>query len=272
MIPLRGGVTAVNEFQVAQDFIEFCQSALHVGNLTMAFQQALGNLGFRYFACGSHVDPLHSSEQVMVINYPKSWVEYYSEMRLHRIDPVFRRADRTRDPFFWDDSIFRQSITASQQRMLRSARQFGVVNGYTIPIHGPSFASATPASCSLVPDGARRDLKCYLAAQLMAQYLFDRTAQLQRVGEPIEEIPLLARRERECLELVALGKSDEDVGKVLGISPATAHGYIENAKRRFGLSSRVQAVVYAAGTRQITLGEILRPLHRLVRLTQHIRA
>lgn len=255
----------MNEFRTAQDFIEYCLATNQTPPLALAFQHALGELGFRYFACSSHVDPLRASQAVMVINYPRSWVEQYSERQLHRIDPVFLRAERTRGPFSWDET-FRGGMTSPQRRMVRNARQYGVAHGYTIPIHGPAFAPGTPASCSIVPDRRRLPVRCFLAAQLMAQYLFDRTAQLQRSTALVDEIPLLSRRERECLELVALGKSDEEIAAVLGISPSTAHSYIEGAKQRLGLHSRVQAVVYAAGTRQIAIGEILRPLQRLVSL------
>ncbi len=255
----------MNEFQTAQDFIERCREARQVALLTLAFQRALDALGFRYFACASHVDPLRAKQAVMVINYPQSWVEHYSERQLHRIDPVFLRAERTRDPFFWDE-VFRGRTTLPQRRMLRNARQYGLRHGYTIPIHGPVFEPGTPASCSIVPGGRRLSARCFLAAQLMAQYLFDRAAQMQRPSMPAADIPQLCRRERECLELVALGKGDGEIATILGISPSTAHSYIEAAKQRLGLHSRVQAVVYAAGTRQIAIGEVLRPLQRLVSL------
>lgn len=259
----------MDALQTAQDFIEYCREAKQAALLAPAFQRALGELGFRYFACASHVDPLRARQAVMVINYPKSWVEHYSERQLHRIDPVFLRAERTRGAFFWDE-VFRGRLTQPQQRMLRNARQYGLAHGYTIPIHGPAFAPGTPASCSIVPDSKQLPARRFLAAQIMAQYLFDRAAQLQRSIAPVAEIPQLCRRERQCLELVALGKSDEEIATVLGISPFTAHSYIEGAKRRLGLHSRVQAVVYAAGTRQLAVGEILRPLQRLVSLAREV--
>jgi len=40
---------------------------------------------------------------------------------------------------------------------------------------------------------------------------------------------------------------------------ATAHDYIESAKRRLAMCTRMQAVIDALGTRQIRLEELLRP-------------
>jgi DNA-binding CsgD family transcriptional regulator len=43
--------------------------------------------------------------------------------------------------------------------------------------------------------------------------------------------------------LVAQGKSDWEIGRLLGISESTVHKHIEDAKRRFKVSTRIQLVV-----------------------------
>ena len=50
-------------------------------------------------------------------------------------------------------------------------------------------------------------------------------------------------RQLDCVMLVAQGKSDWEIGQVLGISESTVHKHIEDAKRRFGVCTRVQLVV-----------------------------
>jgi LuxR family quorum sensing-dependent transcriptional regulator len=52
----------------------------------------------------------------------------------------------------------------------------------------------------------------------------------------------LSAREVECLQWAAAGKSDADIAVLVGIRPATAHFHIEQAKRRLGVRSRVEAV------------------------------
>ncbi len=247
-------------FDLALAFIEHCDHATQTTELSDAFQRHLETLGFRYFACSSHVDPLHSQE-IMVLNYPRAWVECYSEQQLHLIDPVFRRADRTRRPFYWDDPEFRATMSPKQRKMQALAERFGVAHGFTVPIHSPLHVS----SCSVVPDSPRISRRAYFAVELMAQHLFDRVARLQHMDACTDIIPYLSRRERQCLELAAHGKSDAEIALLLGLHKSTAHNYIENAKRRLGLSNRIPAIVYALGTRQIRLEDVLRPLHRAVR-------
>ena len=55
--------------------------------------------------------------------------------------------------------------------------------------------------------------------------------------------PQLTPRQRDCVVLVAQGKSDWEIGQLLGISESTVHKHIEDAKRRFGVSTRIQLVV-----------------------------
>jgi DNA-binding CsgD family transcriptional regulator len=67
----------------------------------------------------------------------------------------------------------------------------------------------------------------------------------------------LSSRERQCLELAALGKSDWAISQLLDISEHTVHKHIEAAKRRLGVATRVQAIVWAAQRREISLADIL---------------
>ena len=44
---------------------------------------------------------------------------------------------------------------------------------------------------------------------------------------------------------MAEGKSDWEIGVILGVCQATAHTHVENAKRKLGAKSRPQAVARA---------------------------
>ena len=52
-------------------------------------------------------------------------------------------------------------------------------------------------------------------------------------------------RESEILSWVAAGKSDWAIGRILKISGKTVNFHVENAKRKFGVGTRVQAVLAA---------------------------
>ena len=55
----------------------------------------------------------------------------------------------------------------------------------------------------------------------------------------------LTARELECLRWVSVGKTDSEIAVILSIKPRTARFHIENAKRKLGVATRVQAVAEA---------------------------
>jgi len=52
-------------------------------------------------------------------------------------------------------------------------------------------------------------------------------------------------REGEVLSWVAAGKSDWAIARILKISDKTVNFHVENAKRKFSVGTRVQAVLAA---------------------------
>lgn len=248
----------MNYFDLIQEFIEHSERAASATELALDFERAIGALGFRYFACCSHVDPLRPPRRAVVIQtYPAEWVHLYSEHKWFQIDPVFRRADATMLPFFWDSISFREGLTREEREILAQASEFGIAHGFTIPIHQPCAQVAYAASCSVVPDSRSLERPSYQAVQLMSYYMYEtacREAETKADASSIE----LSNRERQCLELVAQGKSDWVVGKLLSISERTVHNHIERAKRRLGVTTRVQAIVHALATRQISFGDVVK--------------
>ena len=55
----------------------------------------------------------------------------------------------------------------------------------------------------------------------------------------------LSPREREVLELLALGCHSRQAARELGLSPETVRTHIRNAMRKLGATTRVQAVALA---------------------------
>jgi DNA-binding CsgD family transcriptional regulator len=55
----------------------------------------------------------------------------------------------------------------------------------------------------------------------------------------------MTARESEILAWVAAGKSDWAIGRILNISGKTVNFHVENAKRKLGVSTRLQAVMAA---------------------------
>ncbi|HJY40244.1 MAG TPA: LuxR C-terminal-related transcriptional regulator, partial [Steroidobacteraceae bacterium] len=157
-----------------------------------------------------------------------------------------------------DADEFRAELTAPQLEIMEEARRFGIEHGYTVPLHAPRSPGACRASCSVVPDSAAVAAEAYLAVQLMACYMYSALSLEAEAKSGGYGARGLTRRERQCLELAAQGKSDWVAGRILGISERTVHNHIEHAKRRLGVATRVQAIVHALVSRQIAFGDVIR--------------
>jgi DNA-binding CsgD family transcriptional regulator len=68
---------------------------------------------------------------------------------------------------------------------------------------------------------------------------------LESEGAPGKKTVRLTPRELEVLRWVAAGKSDWQIGQILNISAKTANYHVENLKRKFGVSTRLQAIAEA---------------------------
>ena len=72
--------------------------------------------------------------------------------------------------------------------------------------------------------------------------------------------PQITDRQRQVVELIAAGCSNEDVGHRLGISPRTAKAHADVLRRKLGVARRRQIpAAYRAVTGQDPLAPTLEP-------------
>ena len=93
----------------------------------------------------------------------------------------------------------------------------------------PSEATALAATL----EGIRR--------RLGDLYRLARGSDAERPAPPAS----LTAREREVLHWLAAGKTDRDIGAILGISPRTVHKHLQRIYEKLGVETRTAAVVRA---------------------------
>jgi len=258
-------------FDCVQEFVEESARARDSFALAAAFERIAGRMGIRYFACASNVDWRHiPHDAVGITNYPSEWIAHYTCGDFCAVDPVFRTAAKQLTPFSWQDPAWRARLNEQELRIMYTAAEFGMVHGVTVPVHTNKSINSL---CSLVFDDGADDPNVIHATHLMAVYLFEAAQSKHRTPVVLSRRPVLTQRQKECLQLVAEGKSDWVISKVLNISEATASFHVQSAMQRLGVASRTQAVA-----RALYLGEILyldsyvnvaahrekAPLHKLV--------
>lgn len=241
---------------VARDFAVQALGIRTKAELGLALEACTAELGFRYFAMLHHVDlRRRPGAMVHIDNYPAGWAEYFIEARLFLHDPILRASLSTNIGFTWEDVATLIRMGARQHRILEAARREGLESGFTVPANIPgeahgscSFASAT--GCSISTD-------CQLAAQLVGSFAFQAAKRICCARCPLHfQAVELTPRQRDCVELVAQGKTDWEIGRILDLKEDSVTKVVDSARRRYDAANRTDLVVAALFDGQISFNEV----------------
>lgn len=231
-----------------KDFEEVRKTCAEVDTteqLSSVIDAAIRQFGFRWFALVHDGDlDRHLPDRLLITNYPPSWVDEVINDRLYLDDPVHVASARSAVGLRWERIADVIAPTRRQLSVLTRGRDHGLVSGFTVPFRIPGERGAF----FTVARKTERPLSNVeaMTAQLVAGVAFQRGRELVGGVRSTVTSVLLSPRQIECLELIAGGKTDWEIGKILCLSPNTVHEYIEGARRRYGVRTRSQLVLAAA--------------------------
>lgn len=242
-------------YELVEQGIEHLRTADSKNEIFGILEAVSLELGFKHFALIHHTDLRKiSTETIHIDNYPGVWREYFIEQQLYKIDPVFTACQRTTVGFPWTDAPALTLLSKQQIEILEGSTRHGLGSGYTVPIHVPS---EPPGSCSFATRfGVEPKQRNFLAANLFGAFAFQaarRVAGLDAGLRPRKLTP----RQRECVLLVAHGKIDWEIGRILGLSEETVTKYLNAARTRYDVSRRMQLVICALFDGQISISEAM---------------
>lgn len=210
--------------------------------LAGVLEDAARELGFAHVALLHHAALGPGRAGLLRIdNYPPAWVAELAARASRAGDPVHLASGRTNLGFSWDRLGALVPLTAAHREILALGRRHGLGGGFTVPANIPG---EPPGSCSFaVRRGRDLPARHLLCAELIGARAFGVARRLQGTG--MSAPPRLSRREAQCLRLVALGKTDWEIGTILGIGEATARHYVKRARAAYGVATRTQLAVHA---------------------------
>ena len=212
---------------------------------------ALRQLGFEYVTVWTLPPPGQSPlEGVLMNTRPMAYVQRYVEENYLTKDPVIAALRTTSRPFSWGDVRGDPKLTKSDLDIINEAREFGIYDGFLVPIitEGGNISIVSP--CGKAPDLSARARSATEMISIYGQQALSRCASSQDV---LQRKPLLSPREREVLRWIAVGKSDEEIADLLRISRLTVTQHVESAKRKLGVNKRTPAAVMAFALGEISL-------------------
>ena len=197
-------------------------------------------LGFDYFALLHHASLASTRAGLIRIDtYPSGWELELAARGLIGADPVHHACARTNVGFAWAELPGLAVIGRRQRELLEQSRRFGIGDGFTMPANVPGEPGG---SCSFaVRPGRALPLDRLHCAELIGAHAF-RAARRIHDYPACGRSPHLSRRERQCVRLVAAGKTDWEIAAILRISVETAHQYVKRARAAYDVVSRAQLV------------------------------
>ena len=249
----------MSQFQDVQEFIRLARSAKALPDLSALLDDTARSFGFTYFMLGHHVNVIRNNK-VHLSNYPVGYAQEMSTRPQFADDPVMRACQTRTASFRWSELRSLIPLSRYQEEILVNAGRSGIGEGFTVPA---SIPGECLGSCSFaVRTGETFDERILPSMQYVGSFAFEAARRMAQANARAHVVasgaPSLSPRQLDCLILIAQGKSDQDAAQMLGLNKSTVHEYIENAKRKYGVASRVQLVIRTLFDNQLGFDDIIR--------------
>ncbi|WP_171130099.1 LuxR family transcriptional regulator [Ruegeria sp. HKCCA6707] len=185
-------------------------------------------------------------------NYPDEWKIHYGSHGYHKFDPTIYTSMLSIAPVDWGRFQKDEKFNA----VFRDAHDFGITSrGLTVPVRGPYGECGLLNVTRDCSDAEWDKYKRYVMGDLqMAAVNAHDTVMQSGVLSRALYLPSLSTREKEILQWVAEGKSQQDIGDILSISHRTVEVHMRSGREKLGALTTPQAIGRAIGLGLITPG------------------
>lgn len=173
---------------------------------------------------------------------PDEWANHHIQARQMRQDIFMVQTVRSGEAFTWTE-IEARHPSAAVQDFLAVCRRF-TAELLVCPVLG---VNGDVACVTLWMDEARAigSQERSLAHSLALYFSLMGQSRLSMARPVLTERKSPSVRELECIYWVAQGKTDAEIGDILGLSASTVHHHVERAKRRLNARSRIELIRHA---------------------------
>ncbi|APE28972.1 helix-turn-helix transcriptional regulator [Aurantiacibacter gangjinensis] len=208
-----------------------------------AFLIARGVTSASYRLVPAFRSQLDESAELFHFGFPDAFRDrYLTDMEFRRRDPMADYIMDVGHAMTWRDVLTARELTPGQQAFVDEMETAGMVDGVALPLYGPrgraAYATYSFKRAITEDDAAlRAEIDAHFAAFHTKVILLTEQSWKGMVG--------LTVRENEVLKWVARGKSNADIGTILGISPETVDTHLRRIFAKLGVNNRMTATLRA---------------------------
>ena len=183
------------------------------------------------------------SETVDLNTRPADYVAHYDRTRLVAKDPVVNAMRSTAVSLTWSE-VRERDLSKAERFIIEEAKDFGATDGLTIPVTSSDGWLGVFSPCGSKPDLCPRARAALEIVGIYSHQALRRFANRDRRKARAAKAPLTAR-EREMMRWVALGKTNDEIGVILGVERTTVKTLLARAQEKLDANCRTYAVVQA---------------------------
>lgn len=181
-------------------------------------------------------------------SYDETWLKLYIERNLLQIDPYISMAISEDKPFVWNNCFEGRSLTEEQIDMLQAMQSYGLSSGIAYGLESNTSNGKLITFCSI--SGLTRE---HQQTAMNMMYLLLPMLQYCMDQQPTKHtaVAQLTPKEQEVLKWAIEGKTCWETSIILSVTEAAIKFHLNNIYKKFGVSSKAQAIVKAISSRHI---------------------
>ena len=232
--------------QLMFDFITSMKSAESADAILNELKLVVDFFGLDCFAVsgiplpGERIDPYF-----LLDAWPEGWFERYVQQNYVHVDPVIYHSKMSDDAFVWSEVLGGRALDRRAKQLMNEATEFRMLDGFSVPLHTVGGMQA------IVTFGAEKlDLSSEARGilHMVSIYAHNRLrAMMTETRAPGRKPPLQAVTavERDVIRWCAEGKTNWEIGQILGRSEKTVQHEIHNAQKKLNCVNRTQLIAEA---------------------------
>lgn len=226
--------------------------ALHVKQMA---KYGFDRLIYGYTRFRSEKSLGETQDMVVLTNHCMDYVERFVDEGLYFHAPMVRWALENDGACSWrwmQDQLSQGTLSETERRIVEFNHSMGVISGYSV-----SFQSVSPRAKGAIALTARAGMSQDEVDAVWKEHgqdliVMNNVAHLKIISLPNSTArrPLTARQ-KEVLEWVGDGKTNQDIAQIMGLTPATVEKHLRLARLALDTDTTAQAVVKATFQNQI---------------------
>lgn len=181
--------------------------------------------------------------------FPEGWIALYDDQHLRQFDPIPDKIMKIGRVMTWGNAIMEADLDENERGFVTKMQEHGLLFGVGMPLWGSHNRHAY-ASIGFDRPSATDDQCALFVQHMLLQAGHQRICQLTPSDG---SRPTLSERETEIMTWIARGKSNPDIGTILGISADTVRTYLTRVFDKLNSRDRVSASIRALQLQLITL-------------------